>query len=226
MNYMDQPLGLLALHIPGARRLFDTYHLDYCCAGNRTLRNAAGAAGVDAQSLAAQLQDMQQREDVAQEGRDWKAASDEELIQHILTRYHAVHREQLPELIRLAFKVEQVHAKHAACPAGLADHLQNMEQALSSHMRKEEVVLFPMISSGQGAMASMPITVMRMEHDSHGAELRRLAELSNDFSTPDDACATWRALYAGLRTFREDLIEHIHIENNILFERYAPARAH
>ncbi|MFA5488108.1 MAG: iron-sulfur cluster repair protein YtfE [Candidimonas sp.] len=225
MNYMDQPLGQLALRIPGARRLFDDYHLDYCCAGSRTLRAAADDAGIDAESLAARLLDMQQGEETAQD-RDWSAASDEALIHHILTRYHAVHREQFPELIRLAFKVEQVHAGHAACPLGLADLLQNMEQALSSHMRKEEVVLFPMILDGQGAMAGMPITMMRMEHDSHGGELRHLAELTNDFSTPDDACATWRMLCAGLRTFREDLIEHIHIENNILFERYAPGRAH
>ena len=72
----------------------------------------------------------------------------------------------------------------------------------------------------------MPIGVMRMEHDSHGAELRRMGELTNDITPPRDACTTWRALYQGLRAFREDLMAHIHTENNILFERYAPAHVH
>lgn len=149
-------------------------------------------------------------------------ASDAELIDHILSRYHEVHREQLPELIRLARKVEQVHQTRADCPHGLGDHLHAMTQALESHMRKEEAVLFPMIGAGNGAMAAMPITVMRGEHDEHGTELQRLAELTNELTAPDDACRTWRALYDGLRAFRADLLAHIQLENDVLFERHAP----
>ena len=92
-------------------------------------------------------------------------ASPGDLIDHILARYHEVHRQQLPELIRLAMKVEQVHADSPDCPTGLADHLRDMRQELESHMQKEEQVLFPMLARGHGAMAVMPITMMRMEHD-------------------------------------------------------------
>jgi regulator of cell morphogenesis and NO signaling len=67
---------------------------------------------------------------------------------------------------------------------------------------------------------------MRMEHDDHGAELRRLEELTDGINPPRGACTTWRALYLGLRAFREDLMTHIHTENNILFERFAPAQVH
>ena len=224
MDYLDQSLGQLARRIPGATRLFDAHHLDFCCAGNRTLRAAAQAAGISPEPIAAELGAMQQRAEHA--GRDWSTASDTELVEHILTRYHAVHREQLPELIRLARKVEQVHGERDECPHGLADHLEGMAQELESHMRKEEAVLFPLVACGQGAMATMPIGVMRMEHDNHGAELRRLEELTNGITPPKGACTTWRALYLGLRTFREDLMTHIHTENNILFERFAPAQVH
>ncbi|WP_038203850.1 iron-sulfur cluster repair protein YtfE [Xenophilus azovorans] len=225
MDYLDQSLGQLARRIPGATRLFDQHHLDFCCAGNRTLRTAAQDLGIAAEPIAAELQALQQRTE-AGAAQDWSAATDTELVDHILARYHAVHREQLPELIRLARKVEQVHGERADCPHGLADHLEAMAQELESHMRKEEAVLFPMFARGQGRMAGMPIGVMRAEHDSHGAELRRLAELTNDIAAPQGACTTWRALYAGLRTFREDLMAHIHTENNILFERFAPAQVH
>ncbi|WP_028604122.1 iron-sulfur cluster repair protein YtfE [Ottowia thiooxydans] len=225
MTYLDQSLGQLARRIPGATRLFDQHHLDFCCAGNRTLRTAAEEAGIEAEPIVNELHVLQQRTDDHAD-RDWGGASDSELINHILVRYHAVHREQLPELVRLARRVEHVHGERPNCPHGLADHLEAMAQELDSHMRKEELVLFPMITHSQGGIPDMPIAVMRMEHDSHGAELRRLSELTNDITTPRDACNTWRALYLGLRTFREDLMAHIHTENNILFERFAPAQIH
>lgn len=225
MNYLDQSLGQLARRIPGATRLFDQHHLDFCCAGNRTLRTAAQEAGIAAEPIADALHTLQLRTD-DNAMKDWSTATDTELVDHILRRYHAVHREQLPELIRLAQRVEQVHGDRQDCPHGLTNHLQRMAQELESHMHKEEAVLFPLIARGQGLLAGMPIDVMRMEHDSHGTELRRLEDLTNHITPPRDACTTWRALYLSLRTFREDLMAHIHTENNILFERFAPAKVH
>lgn len=223
MSYMEQSLGQLARRIPGATGLFDAYQLDFCCAGNRSLRTATESLGIDPQPLVDALKNLEQRTATEPE-QDWSDASDTQLVEHLLVRYHAVHREQLPELIRLARRVEHVHGDREDCPHGLADHLEAMAQELDSHMRKEEMVLFPMITRGQGGMASMPISAMRSEHDDHGAELRRLAELTHNITSPRDACTTWRALYTGLRSFRDDLIAHIHTENNILFERFAPAQ--
>lgn len=151
-------------------------------------------------------------------GEQWGHVSAATLIDHILTRYHEVHRLQLPELIRLALKVEQVHADHPECPTGLADHLRTMQQELESHMQKEEQVLFPMLARGHGAMAGMPIMVMRMEHDDHGVALERLLALTHDLSLPPAACNTWRGLYEGIQTFKDDLTAHIDLENNILFQ--------
>lgn len=222
---LDQSLGRLARSIAGATGVFDAHGLDFCCGGARTLRTAAASAGVDATPIVDALRALQARA-AASEEADWTAVSSDALIAHILVRYHAVHREQLPELLRLARKVEQVHGDRADCPQGLADHLAVMAQELESHMRKEELVLFPLIQRGQGAVAAAPITVMRMEHDDHGAALHELARLTDDFTPPRAACTTWRALYAGLRSLRADLIAHIHTENNILFERFAPAAVH
>ena len=225
MDFMDLSLGQLARRIPGATRVFDAHHFDFCCGGNQSLRSAAAAAGVNAEAIVEELHVLEGRA-VTDGERDWGLATPSELVDHILARYHAVHREQLPELIRLARKVEQVHGDRPDCPLGLADHLTVMAQELESHMRKEEDVLFPMIVRGHGAMAGTPISVMRMEHDDHGIALRRLEELTDGITPPRAACTTWRALYAGLRTFRQDLMAHIHTENNILFERFAPAEVH
>ncbi|MDF3832030.1 iron-sulfur cluster repair protein YtfE [Cupriavidus basilensis] len=226
MSMTDQSLGQLARQIPGATRVFHDYQLDFCCGGKQSLGEAAQAAGLDAQAIEARLLSLQAQ--AQRDGRDWGAASAADLIVHILARYHEVHRQQLPELIRLARRVEQVHGDRQDCPLGLADHLGVMQQELESHMQKEEQILFPLLAREAGNMAGGPITVMRMEHDEHGQALQHLNLLTNDITLPRAACNTWRALYLGLRTFREDLMEHIHLENNILFdnaEQAAPAHA-
>jgi regulator of cell morphogenesis and NO signaling len=221
--FVDQSLGQIARQLAGATAVLHAYGLDFCCNGNRTLRAAASSAGLDAGAIVQRLQTL--RPMAQSDERDWAVAPPGELIAHILERYHAVHREQLPELIRLARRVEQVHGERAECPVGLADYLCAMEQALESHMQKEEMILFPMLQRGAGAMADGPIHVMRLEHDEHGLALQHLAELTNNITPPDAACTTWRALYTGLRTMREDLMRHIHLENNILFENAQNPRA-
>ncbi|MHA6908333.1 iron-sulfur cluster repair protein YtfE [Ralstonia pseudosolanacearum] len=217
MPLLDQPLGHLARNIPGATGIFHEYQLDFCCAGQHSLRDAAQAKGIDAAPIAARLQALQ-AEATPDGAVDWSAVSPSMLIDHILERFHERHREQLPELIRLARRVEHVHGDRPECPVGLSELLEAMWQELESHMQKEEQILFPMLARGHGLRAGGPIAVMRMEHDQHGEALRRLMTLTNDITPPRAACTTWRALYLGLSVFREDLMEHIHLENNVLFE--------
>lgn len=152
--------------------------------------------------------------------RTWlEEASDEELIEHILNRYHDTHRDQLPEMIRLAQRVERVHSGHPECPAGLSAHLETMQAELENHMAKEEQILFPMIVRGISGMARGPISVMRSEHDEHAAALTRLDELTNGLTLPEGACNTWRRLYEEIGRFRQDLRDHIDTENTVLFAR-------
>lgn len=214
MNLLEQPIGQLACALPGATRVFHQHKLDFCCGGHVSLREAAEKRGVDLPSLLAKLEPLQQTD---ARDRDWRSASSKDLIDHILRRYHERHREDVPELVRLARRVEHVHAERADCPAGLADHLEAMYQELLSHMIKEEQVLFPMLLAGNNVAAGSPISMMRFEHDQHGEALAHLEKITGDITAPADACNTWRALYAGLVQLREDLMQHIHLENNVLF---------
>lgn len=213
---LDQPVGYLARTIPGSTRLFHEYKIDFCCGGRHSLRDAVAELGVDGEALAAELQKLSERP--AGSDQRWAEAEPAQLIDYLLDRFHAAHRAQLPELIRLARRVEQVHAEHPECPRGLADHLSAVQQELESHMLKEEQILFPLLKRGAGPMVGGPISVMQMEHDQHGVSLRRIDELTGDIAVPSGACNTWRALYTGLQQLHDELMEHIHLENNILFE--------
>ena len=138
------------------------------------------------------------------------------LIAHIVTRYHAVHRQEVPELIRLARLVEGTHADHPEVPCGLADLLCRVQWEMEAHMQKEEEGLFPMLHPHQGDMG-MAMELMRDEHDDHAARLDQMAALTRGHQPPADACGAWRALYAGTAKFAEDLREHIRLENDVLF---------
>jgi len=145
----------------------------------------------------------------------WKERSNEELIIHILERYHQVHRQQLADAIDLARRVENVHGDLEDCPHGLTELLTNMLQELESHMMKEEQILFPMLASD--TYPSGPIMVMEQEHEQHADELQRLDEVTNNLKLPIGACNTWTTLYKLLGEFKADLQDHIVLESEVLF---------
>jgi regulator of cell morphogenesis and NO signaling len=142
------------------------------------------------------------------------------LIDAIITRYHRVHSQELPELVRMAERVEAVHRNHPAVPAGLAALLKHMLGELAIHMQKEELMLFPRMRNGGQPGLEAPLTVMMAEHEEHGAHLQALKDLTDDMRAPEDGCATWRALYGGIAKFADDLVEHIQSENDVLFPRF------
>jgi regulator of cell morphogenesis and NO signaling len=214
---LEQAVKDIALERPGATAVFRRHRIDFCCNGGRSLAEAAALRGVDPTSLAAEL-------DALAPGRiETIPQEPPALIELILTRFHETHRRELPELIRLARRVEAVHREHPQCPRGLAAFLEDTAGELEDHMMKEEAILFPMLASGRAAMASMPIARMRYEHIVHGERLEHLAALTDAFTPPEGACTTWRALFAGCAKLDGDLREHIHLENNLLFAMFDQA---
>ncbi len=217
--YLERTLSDIAVQIPGATAIFRKYKLDFCCGGGATLGRAAMQKGFAPDDIVGELCmiDGRRQSDVP--------AETTALIDHILNRYHEVHRRELPELIRLAKRVEAVHRDHPKVPTGLAAALEDMLRELEAHMQNEELVLFPMMRDGGNPMIGQPIDRMRIEHDEHGERLRALELLSDYGKSPEGACPTWRALYAGTRKLTDDLMEHIHLENNILFPRFVAPHA-
>jgi regulator of cell morphogenesis and NO signaling len=212
----DLTLADLAITRPGATRVFLKHNLDFCCGGSRLLEDACAEKHLDPEAIFSEIL----REDST--GGDlsiWAERPLTELIDFIESHYHRRHRADLPELIAMAAKVEKVHADKPTCPRNLEAHLRAMHSAVLDHLEKEEQVLFPMIRSGYGAHVDAPIRVLEQEHEDHGRNLARLRELAHDFVAPAEACATWKALYLRLHRLSDELMEHIHLENNVLFPR-------
>jgi regulator of cell morphogenesis and NO signaling len=211
-------VGQLAVEHPLATRVFARHGIDYCCGGGQPLGEVCQKKGLDAEAVLAEINKELERQ-VGSVVR-WDQAPLGELIDHIIVTYHRPLQEELPRLEAMARKVLHVHGeKDPERFSELVNVLVALKEELEQHMMKEEQILFPMIKQGQGAMAGGPISVMEHEHDSAGAALRRLSELTDAYTAPAKACNTWRALWAGLAALQEDLHQHINLENNILFPR-------
>ena len=212
----ERLLADLAVEHPAATRVFHRHGLDFCCHGRVSVKEACAKAGLDAGAVLTELEAASRTDDG---GVRVGGLPLPQLIEHLLERFHADHREELPRLLEMARRVEVVHAEKPDCPKGLAKHLEGMLESLEEHMEKEEQVLFPMILGGRGRQVAMPISVMEEEHNDHGVNLAKMRELAHDYVAPPEACSTWRALFLGLHEFERLLMEHIHIENNVLFPR-------
>lgn len=144
------------------------------------------------------------------------------LIDHILTRFHQMHREDLASLMPLADRVEHVHADDGDVPTGLADAIRTLAREMEDHMIKEEMILFPAMRAGGGPGLEQPIAVMRADHDDHVETTALIRRLTNNLTPPAHACGSWRSLYGGLAALLDDLATHIALENDVLFPRFEP----
>ena len=212
----DETLGEIAARHPPSTAVFLRHRLDCCCGGRVKLVDACAALGLAPASVVAEIVDASRTEP----SESWEHRPLGELTAFLVRRYHDALRRDLPPLIEAARKVERVHAAKPSCPQGVATLLESVHAELLLHMRKEEDVLFPAIEAGaHGQAVHRPVRVLVEEHDGHGEQLRALRALTHDFVAPPEACATWRALFGSLEKLEAELMEHIHLENNVLFPR-------
>lgn len=212
----DAVLAELATTSAGASRVFLRHGLDFCCHGDQSIAMACTKKGIDAEQVVAELRAETVSNPVEE---SWQERPLAQLIAHIVDHFHAGHRAEVPRLAKMAERVEAVHGEKPDCPRGLAAHLHFMVDALEQHMQKEEQILFPMLLAGQGAQAGGPIAVMEREHDEHGQSLAKMRRLAGDFVPPPAACRTWQALYLGLAELERDVMQHVALENHVLFPR-------
>lgn len=216
MTNTERSLAQLVTAYPAAAKVFQKYRLDYCCGGKQSLVDACAAKNLDVEEV---LRDVEAARQIEESDIRWDKRPIDQLIQHILDRYHAPLRTEIPRLIELAGQVERTHADKPDNPVGLFNLLTDVKAAVENHLAKEEQILFPIILAGRGQTAHMPMQVMIQEHEDHGHNLQRIRDLTHDFAVPEYACASWRELYRALEELEVELTDHIHLENNILFPR-------
>jgi regulator of cell morphogenesis and NO signaling len=230
MATTNQTVRDIASENPGAVRVFEKYGIEYCCGGKVPLAEACAAKGLNFDDVLASLKSA--AIPAAPGEKDWAGESLTSLAAHIVDTHHAYVSREVPRLNELAAKVVSRHGDTRQELAEIQAKLAELGEELIEHQGKEEVVLFPYIgkferhAAGSGAKPRNcfgsivnPIAMMTRDHDFAGNLMGEIRKLSQDYAPPDGACPTFRAFYAGLHEFEEDLHQHIHLENDILFPR-------
>jgi regulator of cell morphogenesis and NO signaling len=216
---LDRTIGDLVAERPARARVLERLGIDYCCHGQRTLRDAVTSAGLHPGDVAAELDAV-----VDDAGAEIDRLEPVALIDHILATHHAYLHEELPLLVALADKVRDVHGGRHPELASVAALVEEIRTDLDPHLAKEEQILFPAIRSwadGQRdfpfGTLSNPVRMMMLEHDRAGELLEQLRTVTADYTAPADGCASYQMLYARLEHLEADTHRHVHLENNVLF---------
>lgn len=223
---LNSSVGSWVAAYPQVSRIFESLQIDYCCGGERSLEQACRDRGLDPREIVQQFE--QAISDDGPSPENWLDAPLAELCDHIEQTHHAYLKRELPRLAELVAKVAQAHAENHPELTTIQQVFASLRAELEPHMFKEEHILFPAIrkmeqSSGDprfpfGSVAN-PIRMMEYEHDNAGAGLERIHSLTGGYAVAPDACNSYRAMLDGLRQLEQDMHQHVHKENNILFPR-------
>lgn len=225
---LDSTVGDLVVESPSRSRVLERFGIDYCCGGKRSLADACARRHVDPLTV---LKALQQADlDAGDEAdEDVAALPLDALADHIEATHHAYLKTELPRLDGMIRKVALVHGKAHPWMTEVLEVYRALAHEMLTHLEKEESVLFPLIREGSALQddarsqflqnLAAPIRVMEHEHDDAGRALARLRELTHDYTPPEGACNTFRAVLDGLRELEADMHRHVHKENNLLFPR-------
>jgi len=222
----------VALELPQATRVFEKFKIDYCCGGDQPLEAACSSAGVNFQYMLQMIEQIKNNPDSGDGETDWQKATVTRLIMHILDKHHLFTKGEMARLGPLADKVVGAHGANHSELLALRDLMRQLFEDLRPHMFKEEQILFPFIIALEKTRqenrpapfppfgtVNNPIQMMLIEHDTAGDLLREMRTVTSDYTLPVDACISFKTFYEALEAFEQDLHQHIHLENNILFPK-------
>ena len=231
MNILeDQIIGELVAKDYRTASVFKKYGIDFCCQGNRTINDACEAKKIDENLVVSDLNALlQSKSDSSIDYQNWPI---DLLADYIEKKHHRYVEEKTIEIKPYLEKICRVHGESHPELHEINEHFNATAGELAMHMKKEELMVFPFIrkmvkAKQENTTVQMPnfesiqhpIQAMMNEHTNEGERFRKIEELSNNYTPPEDACNTYRVTFALLKDFEQDLHLHIHLENNILFPK-------
>ncbi len=229
-NLKTQSIGKFVADNFRTASVFQKYGIDFCCKGGRTISEVCENKNISADELISELSEVSDLDpDQNTNYQNWDL---DLLSDHIEKKHHRYVEKSIPALKQFLEKLCKVHGENHPELFEIYEQFSLAAGELAAHMKKEELILFPYIrkiATAKNSNASYelppfgsvqnPINIMMSEHDTEGERFRKIAELSNNYSTPADGCTTYKVAFNLLKEFEEDLHLHIHLENNILFPK-------
>ncbi len=223
----EETVGAIAARDIRKAEILKARGIDFCCGGNKTLKEASKEAGVNEVELKAALEAADKTPvSPSQDYDKWEPGF---LIDYIVNTHHRYVKETLGSICAMAVKVAQRHGEEHPELKKLSRSLAHFADDLLAHLEKEEMELFPAIKDAFAKGADMAsaatdslrqrILMLQKEHSVAGEDLGFFRKLTGNYALPEDACNSYNYLFAKMKEFEDDLQRHIHLENNILFPK-------
>ncbi|MDY7081255.1 MAG: iron-sulfur cluster repair di-iron protein [Halobacteria archaeon] len=227
---IERSVGDLVKDVPQFSRVFESVGIDYCCGGDASLEQACEENGLDVSDVRKRLIQVRRRGDGINE--ELESMSDDEwdspsnLVQHIVSTHHDYLRDELPALGQLVNKVARVHGDNHPRLDDVEKEFLELADEMREHTKEEETEVFPVIEnleSGEDLSESEVETLheeiesLEDDHEEAAKHLERIEKLTDGYTTPEDACPSYRSMLDRLEHLEQDTHRHVHKENNVLF---------
>ena len=225
-DFINQTLGEIVAKQNNLVPVLEKYNLDYCCRGKRTLQKACEENHVDITTVLNELENIPVQRTAIQ--MPFTEMTAEELIAHILVHHHYYVKQIVPQIQQHLAKLKEKHADKFEWINTGVETFNLLQQELLQHMHKEEMILFPRIKNVEESYKEnkatiknilAPISMMESEHTEAGELMEKLKTITNNYTPAETACTTHRITLMELKEFEENLHQHVHLENNILFPK-------
>lgn len=215
--------------LPASADLFRQLRIDYCCGGQISLLEATRGRNLNPEEVLTHIQTIEHKREVRQ-SMDPTTFGEKTLIAYIQEKYHNHLREELPQLAPYITRVVKVHGENHPHLLRIQEIFRALRSELIDHTDDEDKNVFPLIlefldnpTEELKEKVKPHIFELEEEHENAGKLLFELRYITNDFIPPEGACGTYRLVYARLEELEKDTFEHVHLENNILFDRVRAA---
>lgn len=233
---VDQKIGDITTSFPKVVEIFKEYRIDFCCGGDRPLKQAIKEANLNEDELITKINNLydELKDQLNNDSIDFLSMPIDKLSEYIVNTHHAYLNVNMPKISELTKTILRVHGAHHPELAKVHKLFSMVRMELEEHLIKEETIQYPAIydyteSLSQESLkkAINIINELQEEHVGAGDIIKELRDVTNDYSLPKDACSTYKKTYIMLQEFESDLFQHIHLESNILFPRlFALERDH
>lgn len=226
----EETIGQMAAKDLRKAEVFKKLGLEFCCGGNMSLEEACEDAGVSINEVKKALDSIPEKP--IPSDRDYNKWNLDFLADYIVNIHHGFVSDSVKPLTDLADKINRVHGGAHPELAKIQEHVIALLDEMVAHQQKEETILFPFIKQmvqcekeakpfkyAPFGTIENPVEMMKDDHNAAALHIHAIEKLSNGYRVPDDACESYKLYYHKLKEFDDDLHQHIHLENNILFPK-------
>jgi regulator of cell morphogenesis and NO signaling len=212
--------------------VFRKYGIDFCCGGKWSLKTVCETRNLDITIIKNELEEAVRTVHLSNKLRfdDWDI---DFLTDFIINVHHQYLRKALPEAKDYLVDFTEGHQKKFPFLLDVLKVFVDLSKEMFPHLQEEEEIIFPYIRQISHAYHSKesyagllvrtlrkPVeNVMNHEHESVNRSLHELRQLTDHYTLPERACVSHKVTYLKLLEIDNDLVQHLHLENDILFPR-------